>query len=118
MRIDEVLAEVKPLKVEFPGAILNIEYAPPSFTLDELSKDKDTTDPDKVVERIQSIIKAWDLTRQVLDSEGAPVRDDNGQIIETLVDLRDPAELKKYVPINIWNTIMRAIKEDNSPGEA
>lgn len=111
MRIDEAVSDVKPLDVKFGPAALHIEYSPPAFTLNELSANKENKDdPDRVVAMIQRIIKAWDLTRVV--------KADDGQEIEVLVDLRNAAELKEYVPITIWNKITTAIREDNSAGEA
>lgn len=112
MRIDEALAESKPLAVKFGAAVLNIEYRPPSFTIEEMvAADADKENPERLISMLQSLIIGWDLTRlETVDQE-------NGESFqrEVPVDITNPDDVRKYVPNNIIMGIVKAVRMDNDP---
>lgn len=119
MRIDEALGEVKPLAVKFGPAVLNIEYRPPSYTIEQLEAAKaDAENPDRLVRMVQDLIVGWDLTRPLRDDEGNVVLGDNGASIEVPVDVTNADDVRKYVTTTVINGITVAVREDNKPGEA
>jgi hypothetical protein len=115
MRIDEALAESKPLAVKFSGAVLNIEYRPPAYTIRQMTEaaaDKDN--PEALVKMLQDIIVGWDLTRiekVPYDAETTAAAFER----EVPVDVTNPDDVRDYVPNNIIMGIIKAIREDNDP---
>lgn len=112
MRIDEALAESKPLKITFPsGGVLTVEYRPPSYTIDEMvAAEADKDDPKRLIRMLQDLIQGWDLTRiekVILEPNGDPIER------EVPVDITDPEQVSKYVPSPIIMAIIRAIRADN-----
>lgn len=106
MKISEALGAEKPLAVEFDsGAILNITYKPPAYTIAEIEAAQEAAnkDPKRIIEMVQTLVTSWDLT------------DDDG----VLVSLASFEVLRTKVPSPVFGGIMRAIREDQNPsGEA
>jgi hypothetical protein len=115
MRIDEALAESKPLAVKFGAAVLNIQYRPPSFTIEEMvAADADKENPERLIEMLQSLIQGWDLTR--LEKVPYDPETTAGPFErEVPVDITNPEDVRKYVPNNIIMGIVRAVRADNDP---
>jgi hypothetical protein len=114
MRIDEALAESKPLAVKFSGAVLNIEYRPPAYTIRQMTEaaaDKDN--PEALVRMLQDIVIGWDLTRIEKYFSG----DIGSEPLEreVPVDVTNPDDVRDYVPNNIIMGIIKAIRQDNDP---
>lgn len=112
MRIDEALAESKPLKVTFPsGGVLAVQYRPPAYTIDEMiAADADKDNPERLVKMLQDLIEGWDLTRiekVILEPNGDPIER------EVPVDITDAEQVRKFVPNTIIMAIIRAIRADN-----
>jgi hypothetical protein len=115
LRIDEALAEEKPLEVKFGSGLLNVVYRPPSFTIEEMvAADADKGNPERLVRMLQDLIVGWDLTRleQVPydpETTAAPFER------EVPVDITNPDDVRKYVPNNIIMGIIKAVRADNDP---
>jgi hypothetical protein len=103
MRLSEALGDIKDLDVTFDGgSVLHIQYRPPSWTPREIeAMQNDDKNIRRVVARIQGLVLAWDLT----DNSGEPI------------DLASEEALMD-VPLPVYNKIIVAVREDNSPGEA
>jgi hypothetical protein len=126
MRISEALGERNPLKVHFAGgSVLNIVYAPATYTIAELEELQNAErDINRVVESIRRLVLEWDLQ----DEDGVPISlqpvpkaitrvtdPENGEV--TVIEPpEDP--LRTKVPTNIFMTIIRAVNEDQNPGES
>ena len=118
MRIDEALAESKPLAVKFGTAVLNIQYRPPSFTIAEMVEaEADKDNPERLVEMIQSLIQGWDLTRLETVTAGSGEGGETPVQIqrEVPVDITNPDDVRKYVPSPIIYGIIKAVRADNDP---
>lgn len=104
MRISEAIASSKPLEVKFEGGgVLHIEYRPPAFTIAEMEEaGKDKDNPKRLISLLQGLITAWDLETNA----GEPI------------DLADAEAIRVNVTGNIIMEIVRAVREDNAPGEA
>jgi hypothetical protein len=112
LRIDEALAESKPLAVRFGQGELKIEYRPPSYTIDEMvAADADKENPERLVKMLQDLIVGWDLTRIEKTPDDRAV----GGFIEREipVDITSAEDVRKYVPNNIIMGIIKAIRADN-----
>jgi hypothetical protein len=101
MRISEAISEQKPLAVKFGASVLNIVYAPPSYTVAEMEEAQADKTPARLIAMLQQIVTSWDLT----DNDEVPI------------DLRDAEALRTKVGINIIGAIIKAVREDNQPGE-
>lgn len=110
MRIDEALAESKPLVVKFAQGVLNIEYRPPSYTIAEMKTAIDDKDPGRLADMLQDLIQGWDLTRLV---DGGTNEQGIHSEIEVPVDVTNRDDVINYVPTNIIMGIIKAIRADN-----
>jgi hypothetical protein len=114
MRIDEALAESKPLAVKFKSAVLNIEYRPPAYTIEEMvTAEADKDNPERLVKMIQDIVLGWDLTRIEKYFSGEVGSEPLER--EIPVDVTSADDIRKYVPSPIIMGIIKAIREDNDP---
>lgn len=112
MRIDEALAESKPLDVKFGASVLHIEYRPPSYTIEQMvAAENDKANPERLVTMLQDLIVGWDLTRYV------SVKKLDGSIDEQEVpiDITNADDVRRFVPSPIIMGIVRAINKDNDP---
>lgn len=118
MRIDEALSESKPLAVKFNGGVLNIEYRPPSYTIEEMvAADADKDNPERLIKMIQDLVVAWDLTRLAKVAIAPAVGNDFTESIveqEVPVDVTNPEDVRRYVPQNIIMGIIKAVREDSN----
>lgn len=111
MRIDEALAESKPLAVKFGNAVLNIEYRAASYTVEQMQAAKaDKDNPERMIDMLQDLIVGWDLTRL---ANGGTDENGNENLVEVPVDVTNRDDVRKYVKSNIIMGIVRAIREDN-----
>lgn len=96
------MGERLPLAVHFPtGGVLNIVYAPSSYTVAELEElQAAERDVSRVVKSIQDLVLEWDLT----DDDGTPIPLDS--------------ESLRNVPTNIFMHIIKAVNEDQDAGES
>ena len=105
MFISDALGEENPLEVKFPGGVLNIVYRPAEYTVAELEElTKSERDPKRIIDSMLRLLVSWDL-QTVVDNEPMPV----------------PLEfepMRTMVPTNIFMKILRAVNEDQSPGES
>ena len=116
MRIDEALAESKPLAVRFGQSELKIEYRPPSYTIDEMvAADADKENPERLVKMLQDLIVGWDLTRIEKVEAGSGEGGEKKVLIdrEVPVDITSAEDVRKYVPNTIIMGIIKAIRADN-----
>jgi len=113
VRIDEAIAETKPLKVFFGDAVLNIEYRPPAYTIAQMTEAAaDKGNPERLISMIQDLVVGWDLTRTVnepLEPNGDPVQR------EIPVDINNDEDVRLYVPTTIIMGIVKAVRSDNDP---
>lgn len=129
MRISEALGGRIPLAVQFPsGAVLNIEYAPASYTVAELEEiQKAERDPKRIIEAIRRVVLSWDL----MDDDGnlvpltPPKREptmsqgDDGIWVEvpgTDLDVAADDPLR-HIPTPVYTAILRSVNEDQSAGK-
>lgn len=130
MRISEAFEDSKPLDVHYPtGAVLHIYYRPAMYSVEEMERIQTAErNPRRVLAAIRRVVMSWDLT----DADGAtiPIEEPyhNGmplsEFVEALVrngsalpdDL--PSDPLAKIPTNIFTQIIRAVNEDQSPGEA
>lgn len=120
MLISEANASSKPLDVTFDsGSVLHIEYLPPSYTIEQIERAQaDKNNPSRIIELVREIVLTWDLAVEKRNEANEIVHDDGGRPIEEIVSLDDTDALKR-IPIHIFNTIIRTVREDNTPsGEA
>lgn len=104
MRLSDATSAAKPLEVKFDGgAVLNITYRVPEYTPNQAAKlvDDASKDPRRMADMAVRVIESWDLTR------------DDGEPIPLTVDA-----VADEVTIGILSKIMRAVNEDQMPGEA
>lgn len=103
MRIDQANGESKPLAVTFGTSVLNVEYHPSTFTVEELVALKEDRDnPDRIIGMIRRTVTAWDLT----DNDDQPI------------PISAPAEgepdlMRKLVPIPVFSAIIAAVRKDS-----
>jgi hypothetical protein len=114
VRIDEAIAETKPLQVSFGGgAVLNIEYRPPAYTIAQMTEAAaDKGNPERLISMIQDLVVGWDLTRtemRVVEPNGDPVP------FEIPVDINNDEDVRLYVPTTIITGIVKAVRADNDP---
>ena len=110
MRIDEALGESKPLAVKFGRGVLNVEYRPPNYTIEQMvAAQQDKDDPERLITMLQDIVVGWDLTRveQWVNEVGETVER------EIPVDITNRDDVFKYVPSPIIMGIVKAVREDN-----
>jgi D-alanyl-D-alanine dipeptidase len=113
MRIDEALAESKPLAVKFGAVVLNIEYRPPSYTIEQMMEAQgDKENPERLIEMLQDLIVGWDLTR-IEKVPYDPETTAGPHEREVPVDVTNADDVRKYVKMNIIMGIIKAIREDN-----
>jgi len=113
VRIDEAIAETKPLKVFFGDAVLNIEYRPPAYTIAQMTEAAaDKGNPERLISMIQDLVVGWDLTRteKLLDDNGEQVGEQ-----EIPVDINNDEDVRLYVPTTIIMGIVKAVRSDNDP---
>jgi len=105
MLISDALGEENPLVVTFPGGVLNIVYRPAEYTVAELQDlTKADRDPKRIVDSMLRLLVSWDL-QMLVNNE------------PTLVPLEfEP--MRTQVPTNIFMKILRAVNEDQNPGES
>lgn len=122
MRIDEALADAKPLAVKFGSAVLNVEYRPPQWTISQLAKVKTSAKAesddsfDQLATMLMEVVIGWDLTRPMKVPDEAA---EGGFILtEIPVDVTNVQDVKDYVPLSVINRIIKAVQEDNAAGEA
>jgi hypothetical protein len=103
MRLSDARAAARELKVQFPHGVLHVTYRPPSYTLEQADALANASQRDvrKAAEIISQLLEAWDLTH-----------DDDTPIA------LDPESIARFVPSDILGEIAKAIREDQSPGEA
>lgn len=127
MRIDEAIADSKELDVQFPKAVLHIVYRPANYTIAEMeAAEADKANPKRLVKMVQDLVEAWDLTRvekaPAIHENGDPVIVDGEPVMvekgEVPVDLSNAEEIRLNVTNTIISGIVKAIREDQSPGEA
>jgi hypothetical protein len=102
MQIADALGEETSLAVSFPKGQLNIVYRPMTYTVAELEQlQRSDKDPVQIVNSMLDLLVSWDLT----DGDGAPVP-------------IDYESLRQKVPTAIFLRILRAVNEDQGPGES
>lgn len=132
MRLSEAISPSTPLAVPFAkGAVLNIEYRPPSVTLAQMEsmlteaeeaqaaqdaeKDaakKDKTELEKARERVRAIRER--LAGQILDMvESWDLTENDG---ETPVPIT--TEGLENVPLNVFAEIVKAVRKHQSAGDS
>lgn len=125
MRISDALKGETPLDVHFPsGSVLRITYRPASYTVAELEEiQREKGNAGRIIEAIRRIVLSWDL----VDDNGQPVPLERPTAaMVTVVDgesgavaLSDPPDDPlRHVPTPIFLEIIRAVNEDQEPGEA
>jgi hypothetical protein len=71
----------------------------------------DEKNADRLIDLIQQAVQGWDLTDVTTG--------DSGEEIEVPIRLDDREALKRLVPIPVFNAIVKAMREDQTPsGEA
>lgn len=111
MRIDEALAESKPLAVQFPKGVLNIQYRPFAYTIEQMVEaQKDQENPETLLTMVMDLVQGWDLTRmeKVVSPDGFESFER-----EVPVDVTSRDDLYRYVPSPVYHAIIKAIKADN-----
>jgi hypothetical protein len=119
MRIDEAISDNKELDVQFPKAVLRILYRPANYTIAEMEAAENDKSPSRLVQMVQDLVIAWDLTR--VEEIRVPVEGSDEVALverEVPIDLKDPEQIRLYVTNTIISGIVKAIREDQSPGEA
>lgn len=104
MRLSEAASPAKPLDVKFgEGAVLHITYRVPEYTPNQAAKlvDEASKDPRRMADMACRVVESWDLT------------DDEDQPIELTAEA-----VADKVTIGVLSTIMKAVNEDQMPGEA
>lgn len=125
MRISDALKGETPLEVHFPsGSVLNITYRPASYTVAELEEIQgEKGNAGRIIEAIRRIVISWDL----VDDEGRPVPLDRPtDAMLTVIDGESgtvarsdpPDDQLRHIPTPIFREILRAVNEDQEPGEA
>lgn len=130
MRISDAFGEAKPLDVHYPtGAVLHVFYAPATYSVVELERiQQSEKEPRRILRAVRRLVTSWDLT----DNDGAPIGLDephyNGMPLSDFIDvckrngtpLPDdlPVDPLSLLPTNIFTQILRAVNEDQDPGEA
>jgi hypothetical protein len=120
MRISEALSEAVDVGVPFAnGVILNVTYRPMSYTIaeldklaaeavreegesDEAFKERRKKSTERVIDMLQNILVAWDLT-------------DNDEVV---IDFMNREEMRTKVPLNVYTGILNAVRKAQSSGEA
>ena len=119
MRVDEALAERKPLDVKFGTAVLHIEYQQSNHTIAQMEEmEERKKEKGYLTQLMQDTVKAWDLTRPLKNDAGKDVTDDAGKVVEVPVDITNKDDVRLYVTSPVILGILRAVKEDQSAGEA
>ena len=104
MRLSDAKSDAKPLAVTFDGgAVLNIKYRVPEYTPNQAAElmDSASKDPRRMADMVVRVVAEWDLT------------DDDEQPIPVAADA-----IAEHVHMGILSKIMRAVNEDQMPGEA
>jgi hypothetical protein len=120
MRIEEALAEQKPLDVKFPGGgVLHIVYQQSNATIAEMENlEARRKEEGFLVKLMQDVVKAWDLTRVEkvpYDPETTAAAHER----EVPVDINNPEDVRLYVTQPIILGVLRAVRKDQqAEGEA
>jgi len=113
LRIDEALAESKPLEVKFPGGgVLNIEYRPPAHTIAQMVELEANRSPETLVTLIQELVLGWDLTRVQKVVRPGPNGEEIATEEEVPVDIRNAHDVRTYVPGSLITHITKAVRRD------
>jgi hypothetical protein len=125
MRISEALSGESPLAVHFPGgAVLNIVYRPAAYTVAELEEiQAEKNNVGRILDAIRRIVKSWDLT----DDAGNAVPLEKPRMATLVVTDMESGEVTRsdppddplrHIPTPIYKEILRAVNDDQDPGEA
>lgn len=117
MRIDEALAESKPLAVKFGSSVLNIMYRQSNYTIAQMEEmEGRKSEPGYLVTMIQDLVEAWDLNRveKIFADDGVTVVGER----EVPVDVSSREDVRLYVTRPVIVGILKAIREDGEVGEA
>lgn len=105
MKLSQAVSKAREIKVSFDSAELNVTYRPASYTTRELQQLQEDKDLRRVAQTIQRTLVTWDLE----DEDGKPFPLEGEEALERLVD---------EVPISVFTEILKAVQEDQTPGEA
>ncbi len=113
MKISQATAEVKPLTAKFGEGVLNFEYRPLTYTVEEMERMQEgTPKAGAIIESMMKLLVSWDL-----EYDPETDADDEGEPLTGVVPL-EPDPLRK-IPSHIFTGIMQAVGKDQTPsGEA